>query len=510
MGAQVHAPISAVLQLRPNSSLVDVSAALSGWLHDTHGVGLESSEHAALVVEWQFSDDEEFACRLVISDSAEGARRSIIAFGDGAGVVAIIEESPITTIDSPHSVVDLSSDMQLLLRTLLPMTHEVAGFEPDGIVSLSASDPASFLTDLSQDLMPGMLIAVTEAEGAEPTSSQQALLRDLRGLTISAAAPAGARVFDEFRDPISPRPGSIVSVVRTSAGLDARVIAANSLRTKADSARRLMLRRQLSAPIPFDLERRRSAAMARLLTAGEEIDLPTALQLLDEESQRANDLGNRVKELETQVDRALEEQDAALSSLDDALSRIRYLERAFRDLGAVPTVEAEDDDDGWQPDTTTDALEAARELLRFLVISAQQDGCAELDLHQKRPVWAKKVWLSLRALNDYCRLKAEGRFSGDIAMYRMNAPSSTIPLLAEYAAFESESTSNLSHLKAVRTFSVPTTVHPSGKIYMEQHVKIDRGGQSAPRIHLYDDSGGSTQRIYIGYIGPHLPTSTSF
>jgi hypothetical protein len=249
--------------------------------------------------------------------------------------------------------------------------------------------------------------------------------------------------------------------------------------------------------------------MKKLVASGHEIDLPTALELLEEESQRANTLDNRIKELDTQLERAFEEQDAALADLDDVLSRLRYLERAFRDLGEVPTVQPDFDDD-WKPDSTVDALLAAQEILQFLVISASEATCSTLDNQQKRSIWAKKIWLSLRALNDYCRAKAEGRFTGDIAMYRDNTPDGSIQLLAEYSPHESEPTTNKANLRAIRTFSVPTSIDPSGKVYMEQHVKIDRGGQSAPRIHLYDDSGGPSQRVYIGYIGPHLPTSSSF
>jgi hypothetical protein len=175
----------------------------------------------------------------------------------------------------------------------------------------------------------------------------------------------------------------------------------------------------------------------------------------------------------------------------------------------VPLVEAEDDED-WNPDSTLDALVAARESLPFLVIGATDDTCRVLDAQQKRGIWAKKIWSSLRALNDYCRTKADGRFSGDLTMYRDNTPDGAIPLLAEYAATESKSTTDDSNLVAVRTFTVPAAINSAGKAYMEQHVKIDKGGQSAPRIHLYDDSGGVTQRIYIGYIGPHLPTAGGF
>ena len=95
-------------------------------------------------------------------------------------------------------------------------------------------------------------------------------------------------------------------------------------------------------------------------------------------------------------------------------------------------------------------------------------------------------------------------------MYRDNPPDGKMALLADYSATESGPTTNSPELRAIRTFDVPTVVDSTGRVYMEQHVKVDRGGQSAPRIHLYDDSGGPTQRIYIGYIGPHLPTWSSF
>ena len=157
-----------------------------------------------------------------------------------------------------------------------------------------------------------------------------------------------------------------------------------------------------------------------------------------------------------------------------------------------------------------EALMAAQELLPFLVISAAEDGCKALDAQQKRGIWGKKVWTALRALNEYCRAKADGRFSGDLMKYREDPPEGAIPLLSEYSGKESEPTTNNPGLRKLRTFPVPTTVDPSGKIYMEQHVKVDRGGQSAPRVCIYDDSGGPSQRIYVGYIGPHLATWSSF
>jgi hypothetical protein len=509
MAGHVGAPISAVLQLESTVTAAQVTVALADWLQKTYSVELESADRQRLMVEWRATDDEPFACQLVASDSNDQARRTITVICDDVGAVAIVEEAPFASPDAPHAAVDLSEPVQLLLGLLLPMANTILDLSRGDVNDLQAVDCDTLIAALHKDLAPGLLIAVTTNEEDAPSSSQQDLLDDLVGLAFVGMVPAGAVLLTSVGLSTRPRAGSVVSISRTVGGLDAQVIASTSLRTKPASARRLVVRRQLSAPVPFDLERRRSAAMTRLVSSGSEVDLPTALQLLDDESQRANELSNRVKELETLLERAYEEQDSALGELDNAQSQVRYLQKAFKELGEVALVEAEDDED-WLPESSIDALVVARESLPFLVIGATEDSCGLLDVHQKRGIWAKKIWSSLRALNDYCRAKAEERFSGDIAMYRDNTPDGAIPLLAEYAPTESKSTTDDAGLVTARTFVIPTDVCLAGKTYMGQHLKIDKGGQSAPRIHLYDDSGGATQRIYIGYVGPHLPTAGGF
>jgi|GEM_PF-3523314 len=509
MGGYVGAPINAVLPLSPSVTLSEIESALAEWLEKAHGVALESAEDENLVVEWRASAGEEFSCQLVASDSGQQVRRTITAFCDSIGAVAVVDETPLAANDAPHSVVDLSDGMRLLLNTFLPVEKDFMGLDRSLPTNFTTADSEKLLATLDHELTPGLVVAVIPKEGKGLSIAQSALLSDVCGLAVIGFVQVGAELLSDIGIATQITPGSILSITRTATGLDPHVVASTSLRTKLDSARRLIVRRHLSAPVPFDLERRRSAAMTRLLATGHEVDLPTALLLLDEESQRANELANKVKELETNLERAFDEQDAALGDLDDALSRLRYLERAFKELGEVPTVESDFDDD-WRPDSSLDALIAAQELLPFVVISASDDGCKALDEQQKRGIWGKKIWMALRALNEYCRAKAEGRFSGDLAKYREDPPESAIPLLYEYAGKESEPTTNNPGLRALRTFGVPKSVNSSGRAYMEQHVKIDRGGQSAPRIHFYDDSGGPSQRIYVGYIGPHLATWSSF
>jgi hypothetical protein len=233
------------------------------------------------------------------------------------------------------------------------------------------------------------------------------------------------------------------------------------------------------------------------------------MQLLDEESLRATELSQRLNDAGLNLDRAWDEQDQVLTELDAAHSRLRFLERAFRERGEIPVGEPQPDDD-WLPDSCVEALEAGRELLPFLVFTCGDDSAQELDRHPKQRLWAKKIWSCMRAMNDYARAKAEGRFSGDLARYREDPPPDAVPLICDYTAKESESTGSNPVTRGARTFAISRDVAPDGQIYMEAHVKIDRVGSHAPRIHLIDDTSGSTQRLHVGYVGPHLPTSTPF
>ena len=58
--------------------------------------------------------------------------------------------------------------------------------------------------------------------------------------------------------------------------------------------------------------------------------------------------------------------------------------------------------------------------------------------------------------------------------------------------------------RAARTFPVPTELDDSGWTYFPAHIRIDRGGGVAPRLHYLDDTNGRTGRVHIGYLGPHL------
>jgi hypothetical protein len=121
--------------------------------------------------------------------------------------------------------------------------------------------------------------------------------------------------------------------------------------------------------------------------------------------------------------------------------------------------------------------------------------------------WAAKIWRALRALNDYATLKAAGNFSSGVHQYCQNTPQGCMGWSASnHAPRESDSVANNPDYRQARMLPVPTSVDPSGRVYMEAHFKIATGGSLSPRLHYCDETskGGV---VYIGYIGPHLPNT---
>ena len=71
---------------------------------------------------------------------------------------------------------------------------------------------------------------------------------------------------------------------------------------------------------------------------------------------------------------------------------------------------------------------------------------------------------------------------------------------------ESETVDSSPDLRTPRTFAVPSTVATSGYCYMPAHIKVVKRGSPAPRLHFHDDAANSG-KVYVGYLGAHLPTA---
>jgi len=272
MGGPVGTPINAVVELRPDVSLSALENALATWLDASHGVELKPVTQEEFVVDWRASAGDSYACQLVTLHSTEQTRRTVTAIRDEFGVVAFVEEVPLSAADSPHAVADITEDTRHLLESLKPLAKTILSLDRNVVNDVDGIEAVELLTALQADLAPGLVVAVVK-EGTEALSAPQSeLLEAVSGLAIIGRACAESSLFDEAGCSSLVRTGSVVSISRTATGLDAQVIGSNSLRTKQDSARRLLVRRHLAAPIPFNLERRRSTAMTRLLAGGDHVD----------------------------------------------------------------------------------------------------------------------------------------------------------------------------------------------------------------------------------------------
>ncbi len=213
--------------------------------------------------------------------------------------------------------------------------------------------------------------------------------------------------------------------------------------------------------------------------------------------------------LQESLDLTMLEAAEAESRVDDLEARVPWLEGQLAEHGAyvvgVPTpltnvpVSAK---------SCLEALEFADQHLDRLVVGDTLETAEELDQHPKGETWGQKAWRALRALQQYAEAKAAGEFDGTFMHYCRTGLSGRSVIPSEWVAMnESETTNNNSRFRSVRTFPVPSDVLTAGEAYMAEHIRLEKGSDPAPRMHYWDDTGGSTGRIYVGYLGRHLPSA---
>jgi hypothetical protein len=206
----------------------------------------------------------------------------------------------------------------------------------------------------------------------------------------------------------------------------------------------------------------------------------------------------KIADLTAQLRQILDDTDALRHDLDKAQRTVAWHES---NSGTPAPIVTEEDADP-PPSTCTEAIERSIDELDFVVVGdAAIDHVGLLDNEGRRSVWAETLWNALSALNAYGEAKSDG-FDGDIAMWlELNAKHPV-----DYVGNEGPTVRRTEKYRAPRTFSVPTEVDESGRKEMFTHVRIGSGKPPAPRLHFYDDTRGSSTKVHVGYVGPHLPT----
>ncbi|RRR98597.1 hypothetical protein EIW28_17170 [Glycomyces terrestris] len=222
--------------------------------------------------------------------------------------------------------------------------------------------------------------------------------------------------------------------------------------------------------------------------------------------------GDELERLRAEYDRLELDYVELQESERKAQDRIRWLEGRLAEH-ADPVYGVQDDgpDGPLDAESLMDVVQRARKQLRHLELPDTIDTeVSRLDVTypRQRRRWTGRAWDALRALDAYAAARAEDRFTGGFYDW-CSRPLPGEPHLtpATVSMKESDSVSGNPKFYRARLFRVPTEVDPSGRVYMPAHIKLQPVGSPAPRMHFLDDAGGATGKVWIGYLGDHLPNT---
>jgi hypothetical protein len=162
--------------------------------------------------------------------------------------------------------------------------------------------------------------------------------------------------------------------------------------------------------------------------------------------------------------------------------------------------------------SATEAVELARKHLsdRLTIHGDAVDpsDLAKLDSANASVSIAANAWHGFRALHGYAEAMALPGNTDSFWTWCENSdhPWKWRATKTSLAMRESQSVSD--HPES-RTFPVAYEVDPSGKTYMDKHLKFDTNGEHAPRIYFHLHA--ETAHVHVGYFGPQtkLKNSTS-
>jgi outer membrane murein-binding lipoprotein Lpp len=250
-------------------------------------------------------------------------------------------------------------------------------------------------------------------------------------------------------------------------------------------------------------------------------------EALEQQAQRLREevtrLGARVSELSEERQGLLaetadlgEELDSAREQLRAARYEARWLREQAREAGLfrLAAAPAPSDPQSRPPVSVRELLERITDdsVLPHLYFTIEDATVYELSDSRKESLWVTRAWEALLALNDYARYQFDNPGTGlGFHSYLRETPDGyqVIPI-KRLASQESDHVRNRGKLNDKRLFRVPEEVEPSGRVPMYAHIKLDIEYGICPRLYFYPHLGpGTTNRVYIGYLGRHLPVQQS-
>ena len=232
------------------------------------------------------------------------------------------------------------------------------------------------------------------------------------------------------------------------------------------------------------------------------------------------ELSRRVASLQDTLEEAEDARDAARSrleeeQLDHAITQydlVHLKAEAERLRGALAA--AGRPDEAWidaaevpqPPGSFAELLDRLRagELPR-VSFTGEAKHALELDDHDPWGTWASKTWDMLRVLDGYVEARQANEFSLGVHAYLAETPPGRPGYSpGAHAAQESDTVQSSTKFHGLRMLPVPREVCGDGLVFMGSHFRIAKKGILSPRMHYYDDTA-NTEKIYVGYIGRHLP-----
>lgn len=258
-----------------------------------------------------------------------------------------------------------------------------------------------------------------------------------------------------------------------------------------------------SADVTIDAVTRLGELASEALSGSRSLDLIRArMRSLEDER---NSLEDQKVEYSLRAQDGQDELASVRIDLSDAEKKLRHLRSELAKLDRANAVtwvpdETETDD---PPATFAELLDRVREF-DFVTFTGDPRNALDLDEHGLFD-WPIRAWDAIRALDDYCRVRTSGQFEGSVDDYIADVPPGCAGLTpGSHAKGETRSTQEHPQYGRARTLPVPEAVSPSGHVFMGSHVRIAKYGSISPRMHYYNDATG-TGKVYIGYIGRHLP-----
>lgn len=199
-------------------------------------------------------------------------------------------------------------------------------------------------------------------------------------------------------------------------------------------------------------------------------------QIADRESRRAQHLAKQLSKL---------------AARDNLQIEWEPVELASNDVIDMPA-----------PGSVKDLL-AQMSLLEHVIFTGEMKPTETITDARLREIILRDAWRFASELELYARQC--GTDLGVSGMYEYMRVRTTRVTMSEFAADETTTLKNNKKFREPRTLKVPKGVDESGRVFMGAHFKLSQDNGKAMRMHFYDATS-LDGNIYVGYIGPHLPS----